>query len=98
MFNTLAISKRFPASVSQVDFKDARYLVRFSNSKTKTMLTRTLFRNMLLLSASLLVSVALSGCDRKETIMDVDTPNGGGVELERDVDTGAVTVDVDDPN
>jgi hypothetical protein len=40
----------------------------------------------------LAVAVTL-GCDNKETLMDVDTPNGG-VEVERDRDTGEVDVDV----
>ncbi len=62
------------------------------------MSTRTHFRNVLLLSASLVLGVATSGCDRKEKVMEVNTPDGGGVEVERNTDTGAVTVDVDDSN
>ena len=35
------------------------------------------------------------GCDNKEKVLDVEGPNGGGVEVTRDRDTGAVDVDVD---
>lgn len=35
------------------------------------------------------------GCDRKEELIDVETPDGG-VEVERDKETGEVDVDVDD--
>lgn len=35
-----------------------------------------------------------SGCDNKETMLDVETP-GGEMEVERDRDTGKVDVDVD---
>ena len=38
--------------------------------------------------------LAAPGCERKEKILDVETP-GGGVEVEKDVDSGAVDVDVD---
>ena len=38
---------------------------------------------------------AVTGCERKERVIDVNTP-GGDVEVERDIDTGEVTVDVDD--
>ena len=53
---------------------------------------RTLFApaGALALAAALTV-----GCDNKETLLDVNTP-GGGVEVERDRDTGAVDVDVHD--
>ena len=39
---------------------------------------------------------ALTGCERKETVIDVETP-GGEVEVERNVDTGAVDVEVNRP-
>lgn len=38
--------------------------------------------------------VAAPGCERKEKLLDVETP-GGGVEVEQDKDSGAVEVDVD---
>ncbi|MGD9632972.1 MAG: hypothetical protein AB7G28_14670 [Pirellulales bacterium] len=37
---------------------------------------------------------ALTGCERKEKVIDVETP-GGNVEVERNVDTGAVEVEVE---
>jgi hypothetical protein len=45
----------------------------------------------------LIVAVALlafAGCERKETIIDVKTPRSD-IEVERDKDTGNVTVEVD---
>jgi hypothetical protein len=39
-------------------------------------------------------ALALAGCDRKETVIDVKTP-GSDIEVERDKDTGQVTVEVD---
>ena len=44
---------------------------------------------------SLIAAITL-GCDNKETVLDVEGPNGGGVEVERDRDTGAVDVNVND--
>jgi hypothetical protein len=38
-------------------------------------------------------ALAIAGCDRKETIIDVQTPRSD-VEVERDKDTGQVTVEV----
>ncbi len=46
-----------------------------------------------LLTAALASGMVLAGCDRKETVVDIDTPHGG-VEVERNLDNGAVTVDV----
>lgn len=52
-----------------------------------------------LLSTSLLAipllaaSVTISGCDNKEDVIEVETP-GGEIDVERDRDTGAVDVDV----
>jgi hypothetical protein len=37
---------------------------------------------------------ALTGCERKEKVLDVETP-GGQVEVERNIDTGAVDVEVE---
>ncbi|TWT91169.1 hypothetical protein [Neorhodopirellula pilleata] len=39
--------------------------------------------------------VLQTGCDRKETVIDIEGPDGGGVSVERDVDDGGITVDVD---
>ena len=36
------------------------------------------------------------GCERKETVLDIEGPDGGGVSVERDIDDGGITVDVDD--
>ncbi|MCM2369674.1 hypothetical protein [Aporhodopirellula aestuarii] len=43
----------------------------------------------------LAVGLTFAGCENKETILEIDTPDGG-VEVERDRDTGAVSVDVDE--
>ena len=45
--------------------------------------------------ATLFVGFAIIGCDNKETLLDVETPDGG-VEVERSLDTGEITVDVDE--
>jgi hypothetical protein len=37
---------------------------------------------------------ALTGCERKEKVIDIETP-GADVEVERNVDTGQVDVEVD---
>jgi hypothetical protein len=37
---------------------------------------------------------AFTGCERKEKVLDVETP-GGQVEVERNIDTGAVDVEVE---
>lgn len=37
---------------------------------------------------------ALTGCERKEKVIDVETP-GADVEVERNIDTGAVDVEVE---
>ena len=41
------------------------------------------------------VSVAFTGCDNKEEVMEIETPETS-VEVERDRDTGAVSVDAED--
>ncbi|TWT93548.1 hypothetical protein [Neorhodopirellula pilleata] len=51
--------------------------------------------NAFLLSAAFAVGLMLFGCDRKETVLDVDTPDGG-VSVERDIDDGSISVDVDE--
>ena len=42
-----------------------------------------------------LILSATAGCDNKEKVFDLDTP-GGGVEVERDRDSGAISVEVED--
>jgi hypothetical protein len=37
---------------------------------------------------------ALTGCERKEKVIDVETP-GADVEVERNIDTGQVDVEVE---
>tara|TARA_A100001391_G_scaffold204493_2_gene200382 strand:+ start:239 stop:427 length:189 start_codon:yes stop_codon:yes gene_type:complete len=62
------------------------------------MLSRFHSRNIVLTAAILTFGLITSGCERKEKVLDVETSSGGGVEVERNLDTGAVTVDVDDAN
>ncbi len=56
------------------------------------------FRSMLSFGLSYvaapLVVCALAGCERKEKVLDVETP-GTNVEVERNLDTGEVEVDVE---
>lgn len=47
-----------------------------------------------MLASLMFAGVLASGCDRKETLLEVDTPRSG-VEVQRDRDTGEITVDVD---
>ena len=44
---------------------------------------------------SLAVSAALVGCDNQEEVMEVETPESS-VEVERDVDTGELSVDAEE--
>ncbi len=46
----------------------------------------------LVITASMMM---LSGCERKATIVDIETP-GRNVKVERSVDTGAVEIQVTD--
>ena len=39
---------------------------------------------------------ALTGCERQEKVIDVETP-GGDVEVNRNIDTGKVEVEVEKP-
>ena len=41
------------------------------------------------------VSAALVGCDNKEEVMEIETPEAS-VEVERDRETGAVSVDTEE--
>lgn len=55
--------------------------------------TKDMMRAFLLISA-FAMSFLLVGCDNEETLLDVDTPDGGGVEIERSLDTGALDIEV----
>jgi hypothetical protein len=41
------------------------------------------------------LSLVVAGCERKERVLDVETP-GADVEVDRNIDTGEVEVDVND--
>lgn len=43
-----------------------------------------------------LIGAITLGCENKEKVLDVEGPNGGGVEILRDRDNGAVEVDATD--
>ncbi|TWT77362.1 hypothetical protein Pla123a_20230 [Posidoniimonas polymericola] len=49
----------------------------------------------LALAAALLMIGATTGCERKEKVLEVDSP-GLQVDVERNVDTGEVEVNVDE--
>jgi hypothetical protein len=51
--------------------------------------------SVLLGSTALLACFGIAGCERKEKIVDVQTP-GGSVEVERNVDTGEVEVEANE--
>ena len=40
-------------------------------------------------------ALGVAGCERKERVLDVQTP-GADVEVDRNIDTGEVEVDIDD--
>jgi hypothetical protein len=48
-----------------------------------------------LMALAVAIVVTLSGCQRKEKVLDIKTP-GADVEVTRDKDTGRVDVDVKD--
>jgi hypothetical protein len=66
----------------------------FIKIEQKMMNARTAFAAALL-AAALPIGLTTMGCDRKETIMEVETPQGE-VEVERNVDDGSITIDVDE--
>jgi len=51
--------------------------------------------HFLLLTAALVAGFVVSGCDNKETVLDIETPDGG-VEVNRDIDDGSLSVDVEE--
>jgi hypothetical protein len=46
-------------------------------------------------TVALLALCLITGCERKERVVDIQTP-GADVEVDRDVDTGEVEIDVND--
>jgi hypothetical protein len=61
-------------------------------STMRTFLDVTIDSSIIAIVAA--AALSLAGCDRKETIIDVKTPRSE-VEVERDKDTGQVTIEVD---
>jgi hypothetical protein len=45
--------------------------------------------------AACTITFTLAGCERKERVLDIQTP-GTDVEVDRNIDTGEVEVNVDD--
>lgn len=62
---------------------------REKNKSIKAMPLNKIF----IVGAALLV--VTTGCKRKEKVLDVKTP-AGGIEVERDKDTGAVDIKIDE--
>jgi hypothetical protein len=46
-------------------------------------------------TALILTAGLLAGCERKEKILDIETPEGG-IEVERSLDSGEIDVEVED--
>jgi len=61
------------------------YAMRYLKIKRSLLVTATLM---------FFATVAISGCQRKEKVLDIEGPNGE-LEIERDVDTGAVDVEIE---
>lgn len=53
-----------------------------------------LFRNFALCAGVTVMSVGVTGCERKERVVDVEAP-GIRIKVDRDKDSGAVDVNVD---
>lgn len=53
-----------------------------------------LSRNLLLLAGVAAMSIGVTGCERKERVVDVKAP-GIQIKVDRDKDSGAVDVNVD---
>ncbi|MDA8746217.1 hypothetical protein N9N28_16445 [Rubripirellula amarantea] len=51
--------------------------------------------HLFLITAALTIGFITLGCDQRETILDVDTPDGD-VVVERDRDDGSISVDVNE--
>ena len=64
---------------------------RLPTAKNLTMKTRFLATALLLAACAL----GSSSCNRKEKVLDVDTP-GGGIEIERDKKSGEVDLKIEE--
>ena len=53
------------------------------------------FVQIFMLTAALAVGCLIAGCSNRETILDVNTPDSG-VQVERNTDTGEISIDVID--
>ena len=51
--------------------------------------------HLFLLGVIIALAACTTGCDQKETSVEIDTPNGG-IEIQRDRNDGDVTVTVDE--
>jgi hypothetical protein len=60
-------------------------------SKASCKSQRWFFSGMVAIAASFL-AFGFAGCERKEKLVDIETP-GADVEVERNIDTGAVEVE-----
>lgn len=57
---------------------------------------RTQYLTKCLAAAALVLgSIAFTGCERKEKILEIETPSGK-IEVERSIDTGEVDVEITD--
>jgi hypothetical protein len=55
---------------------------------------KTSLKCLLYTMLAVVAGITSAGCDRKEKVIDIDTP-GGDIEVERSTGTGKVDVDVD---
>jgi hypothetical protein len=62
-------------------------------SVQKMRITKIAARYFLTMAACTGMIAGLTGCERKEKILDIETP-GGDIEVERSTDTGKVDVDI----
>ena len=49
----------------------------------------------LLATGLVLCAGLLAGCEREETLLEIETPDGG-VEVQRNIDSGKIDVEVED--
>ncbi len=56
--------------------------------------TRIAARFVFTMAACAGMAITLTGCERKEKILDIKTP-AGDIEVERSTDTGKVDIDID---
>ena len=62
---------------------------------TSQLLKRLPVRAATMFFAACIALGVVAGCERKERVLDIETP-GADVEVDRNIDTGEVEVDVDD--